>query len=265
MGVQVDAGILVQQARRRGQLLGRGGRREARGDRVLQAPVAVPALDQRAALGVATGRGIAQRRRRVAVHQHLAGDHPQAALLRGLEECLGGYRMDRAEHQRGSGAVAQQFVEEQLGLGGGVAGIGKALLGGKGVGFQPVQQLGAVGGDHSELRVMHMAVDEAGQQQALRMLLQRQVGGQLRQQVGCVIERAHVAVFDPQQAVLEILPGLVAEFRRVAEEMQDPPAMGRTAHRAPAVVGVQDKWGTKLPAGTASFISSAAGMALSPL
>ncbi|KEF90286.1 hypothetical protein RLJV_23680 [Pseudomonas aeruginosa] len=39
------------------------------------------------------------------------------------------------------------------------------------------------------------------------MLLQRQVGGQLRQQVGCVIERAHVAVFDPQQAVLEILPG----------------------------------------------------------
>lgn len=49
MGVQVDAGILVQQARRRGQLLGRGGRREARGDRVLQAPVAVPALDQRAA------------------------------------------------------------------------------------------------------------------------------------------------------------------------------------------------------------------------
>lgn len=39
--------------------------------------------------------------------------------------------MDRAEHQRGSGAVAQQFVEEQLGLGGGVASIGKALLGGK--------------------------------------------------------------------------------------------------------------------------------------
>lgn len=131
MGVQVDAGILVQQARRRGQLLGRGSRREAWGDRVLQAPVAVPALDQRAALGVAAGRGIAQRRRRVAVHQHFAGDHPQAALLRGLEECLGGYRMDRAEHQRGSGAVAQQFVEEQLGLGGGVAGIGEALLGGK--------------------------------------------------------------------------------------------------------------------------------------
>ncbi len=73
---------------------------------------------------------------------------------------------------------------------------------------------------------MHMAVDEAGQQQALRMFLQRQVGGQLWQQVGCVIERAHVAVFDPQQAVLEILPGLVAELRRVAEEMQDPPAMG---------------------------------------
>lgn len=120
----------------------------------------MPALDQRAALGVATGRGIAQRRRRVAVHQHLAGDHPQAALLRGLEECLGGYRMDRAEHQRGSGAVAQQFVEEQLGLGGGVAGIGKALLGGKG-GFQPVQQLRRRRRS-PELRVMHMAVDEAG-------------------------------------------------------------------------------------------------------
>ena len=40
--------------------------------------------------------------------------------------------MDRAEHQRGiGGAVAQQFVEEQLGLGGGVASIGKALLGGR--------------------------------------------------------------------------------------------------------------------------------------
>lgn len=134
--------------------------------------------------------------------------------------------MDCVEYQCGSGVVVQQFVEEQFGLGGGVVGIGKVLFGGKGVGFQLVQQLGVVGGDYFELWVMYMVVDEVGQQQVLWMFFQWQVGGQLWQQVGCVIECVYVVVFDLQQVVFEIFLGFVVEFCWVVEEMQDLFVMG---------------------------------------
>jgi hypothetical protein len=54
------------------------GRREARRERIHLAPVAVPAADQLGAVVVARLRGVAQELGAVAVHQHLAGDHPQS-------------------------------------------------------------------------------------------------------------------------------------------------------------------------------------------
>ncbi|OLQ71372.1 hypothetical protein BHX98_20520 [Acinetobacter baumannii] len=68
--------------------------------------------------------------------------------------------MHRAEHQRGGGAVAQQLAEKQLGLLAGVGHVAEAALVGEGVGFQPIQQLRAVGADDADLRVVDMGVDE---------------------------------------------------------------------------------------------------------
>ena len=127
----------------------------------------MPALDQGLAVGVAAFGGIGQVVRGVAVHHHLAGDQAQVELFRSAEQRVHRLRVHGAEHQCGGGAGAQQFLEEDTGHIGGVGRVGELLLGGEGVGVQPVQQLLAVGGDHAGLRVVDVGVDEAGGDQRI--------------------------------------------------------------------------------------------------
>jgi hypothetical protein len=106
--------VFLEQLAGQGQLFRRAGRGEARGDRIVQAALAVPALDQRLAFGVAGFGGVGQVVRGVAVHHHLAGDQAQVQALGLFEQGVDRLRVHAAEHQRGGGAVAQQFLEEDL-------------------------------------------------------------------------------------------------------------------------------------------------------
>ncbi len=187
----------------------------------------MPALDQLAAVGVAGLGGVGEELRGVAVHQHLAGDHPQIALLAGLEEGVHRLLVHRAEHQRGGGAVAQQLAEKQLGLLAGVGHVAEAALVGKGVGFQPIQQLRAVGADDADLRVVDMGVDETRSDQRVRVFDNLGAGRQGRQQFGGMADACDLAVLDDQQAVLEVFMGLLdAHFARVGEAVEQGGTVG---------------------------------------
>ena len=128
--------------------------------------MAVPALDQFARSALPVGGAVAQIRRTVAVHQRLAGYHAQAARRGGLEERIHRAAVYGREHLRGGGTVAQQFVEKEFGNGACVRCIAEARLGRIGVALEPVEQVAPVGGDHVELRIMDVGVDEARRQQA---------------------------------------------------------------------------------------------------
>ena len=226
VGVHIQVRVLAQQLAGQLQLLRRAGGGKARGDRIVQAALAVPALDQRLALGVAGFGGVGQVVRGVAIHQHLTGDHAQVELVGLLEEGVHRLRVHAAEHQGGGSAVAQQFLEEDRRHVAGVSLVFELPLGGEGVGVEPVQQLLAVGGDHAGLRVVDMGVDEAGGDQRVAVVLDVDAG-QLGQQLGSRADLSDLAVFDQQDAVLEILIGLLdTDHGRVGEAVQDGGAVG---------------------------------------
>ena len=205
--MHVQVGEFGEQLAGQGELLRRAGRGETRGDGVVQTALAVPALDQLAAVGVAGLGGVGEELRGVAVHQHFAGDHPQIALLAGLEEGVHRLLVHRAEHQRGGGAVAQQLAEKQLGL---LAGhVAEAALVGEGVGFQPIQQLRAVGADDADLRVVDMGIDEPGVISASGYSTTSVPAARVGSSSAAWPMRATPAVLDDQQAVLEVFMGLL--------------------------------------------------------
>ena len=67
--------------------------------------------------------------------------------------------MRAAIGNRGGGAVARQFVEEEFGIAGRMRGIAEFLLLDEGVFLQPFEQLRPIGGDHLGLRIMDVRVD----------------------------------------------------------------------------------------------------------
>ena len=148
VGLHQHVRMLAPQRARRIELRRRAGAGKARRDGIEGAPAAVPARDQRLGVVVALLRGVAQLVRRVAVHQHLAGDDPHAAALGLGEQRIDRLRIDRAEHQRRGRAVAQELVAEHLRHRGRVRRILERHLGRKSVAVEPVEQLLAVGGDH---------------------------------------------------------------------------------------------------------------------
>ena len=111
VGLQPAGRMLAPQCAGRVELRWRRRGGEARRDRVAQAPAPVPARDQRLRFVVAAPRGVAQRARRVAVHQHLAGDHPRAQSRRLVHEGVDRAGMHGAEHGRGRDALAQVLGE----------------------------------------------------------------------------------------------------------------------------------------------------------
>jgi hypothetical protein len=70
-------------------------------------------------------------------------------------------RVNRGKYQRGRRAIPQQGIREILGHVGRVRGVRKQALRGVRISLEPVEQLGATGSDHVDLRIMHVAVDES--------------------------------------------------------------------------------------------------------
>ena len=180
MGLHVQPRVVGQQLARHRQLLGAAGGGKTRCHRIGQPAPAVPALDQGGAIDAGLHHVVAQVVGRVAVHQHLAGDHAHAPLLGGGEQRVGAGRVHGGEHHRRRAAVRQQRVQKHVGCDLGKHRIGMARLSREGVGVEPVEQLGAPGRDHIDLRAVHMGVDEAWQQQAATVVeLQPVVAGRL--------------------------------------------------------------------------------------
>ena len=232
MRLHVQVRVFAQQLPGQRQLLRRAGGGEAWRHRIVQAAFAVPAFDQRLALLVAGFGGVGQVVWSVAVHHHLAGDHAQVEFFGGLEECLHRLRMHAAEHQRSGGAVAQQFLDENLRDVLGMGLVGELALAGEGVGVEPVQQLFAISADHAGLRQVDMRVDQAWGDQRVLIMGDFDLGGQARQQVMGVAQGADPAVVDDQQAVFEILVGrLDPHFSGVGEAVQDSGTVGFAGRR----------------------------------
>ena len=156
--------VLGDQRLRHLHLRRRRGDREAGGDGQIGAAATVPGGEHRVGVVVGGLGGVADAVGAVAVHHHLAADHPHARGPGGREEGV---------HRGGARAVGdavvvpwrEELVEEGPGDAGGVLRVGEARLRGEGVGVQPVEKLRPPGGDHLRLGHVDVGVDEARHQQ----------------------------------------------------------------------------------------------------
>ncbi len=158
------------------ELLGAGGRREARRDGVARAPAPVPARDQRLGAVMRALRRVAQRVGDVAVHAGQPGGDAHPARLGRGEEGVHACDMRGAEARHAGGAVKGQQVEMGRGHVGGVGRVAEARLRGEGVALQPLDQPLAPGRDDRGLRVVGMGVDEARRDQRVAMRRHRRLG-----------------------------------------------------------------------------------------
>ena len=157
------------------QLTRRRGDGETRRDDNPLPSAPVPSGDQRRRVVVGAVRAVAEDGGCVAVHARLAGQHHCAALLAFGEQGFGRDAMHRAVGDSRCRAVAQQFVDEEGGLAGGVFGRCVARFGREGVLLKPVEELGAVGGDDLRLGEMDVGIDEAGQDELVAVVVDHDV------------------------------------------------------------------------------------------
>ena len=226
MRLDPHIGELLRQFARAMQLRrGTGGRKTWR-DGVAQAVYPVPTADQRFGLAQAELRvGVAQPVGAVAVLQHFARDHAQAALLRFLHEHIDRRRVRGGKAQCGGHAVAHEFVQKEAGDLVRVSGVVKLLFMRKGVVLQPGQQ--AVGGraDHIGLRVMDVQIDKAGGDAQAGPMGHGQVGVVRRQlAVGADSMDAHDAVgfASSHQQTIGFVPNLGAVWVRKPQQTRAP-------------------------------------------
>ena len=116
--------------------------------------------------------------------------------------------------------MREQGIEKERRRGLGMAGVGMARLGGKGVRRQPVEQLAAVAGDDVELRAVHVRVDEAGHDEAARVLVALPaVAGRLGLDAGdaAALDQQPMAGAEAHRRGFGVAPGrLGAEVEQVA-------------------------------------------------
>ena len=174
MGLDVQIGMLGCEGACCFHLLRGRGDREARRDRVLDSRLAVPASDQRLRLVIAALRRIAQPVGRVAVHHHLAGDHPHAARLGGGEKRVDASRMDGGEGAGCRRPMREKQIEEHLRHARRMSAVGEAGFSRELVAVQPVEQLVAPARDDLDLGKMDMRIDEARYDEMRTMIDHRQ-------------------------------------------------------------------------------------------
>ncbi len=125
---------------------------------------------------------------------------------------------------RGRRARPHAFAQEHLRDIARVRGIGELLLRGERVVFEPVDELPAGRGDHLRLRVMHMRIDETGQDQRVP------VGRHLRVRRKRALRRLVVAehrdppvLHDEKRVALDAYRCRAAHFERVAVNVSAQP------------------------------------------
>ena len=84
-------------------------------------------------------RIVSQRLGAVTVHEHLARDEPHITRLGSLKNRVGRMRMDGAEYERRRGAIAQQFIDKNLGNFPRMIRVREFFLRGIGILVQPVE------------------------------------------------------------------------------------------------------------------------------
>ena len=159
---------------------------------------------------IARLRGIQQRRWRIAIHHHFAGNHAQITLAGLVEKHLHRMRVHGAVNHRRGGANAQALIEKQLRNFTRMIDIGKLLLGRKGVAVQPIDQLLAIGTDDLRLRVVHVQVDEARQDQGIGVSGDRRPGFERILQSGICAERLDAPVLNHHQRVSFVMHRCIA-------------------------------------------------------
>ena len=229
--LQVSARIGREQTAGQGQLRIAAGGGEAHGVGVGAAGAAVPALDELDAVALGAVQRVGEPRGGVAVHQAFAGDDAHAALLGGSEQGVGRGLVHRGEDHRGRRAMGQQRVKETARANGANGRVGIAQLGRKGVSLEPVQQLGAVAGNHLQLRHVHMGVDEARHQQLAAVVVLRPggVGGFGLHAGDAAVVHQQPVVRPPAQAG-RCLAGHAPA--RVGGEVEQIGAQGQPTHAA---------------------------------
>ena len=196
--------------------LGRGGG-EARGDAIELAALLMPPGDQRLRLRIARLGRIEQALRRVAIHKHLAGDHPRVEALRFLEQRVDRLRVNGAVDRSRRRSGAQKLAQEAAGHIVGMIGIGEVLLGDEGVFVEPFQQAGAKRADHLHLGIVHVSVDEAGADQRVGIMRDRHVCRQCLEPRLGILDAQKLAILDDDQRVRPIVQGVAGrEDERVA-------------------------------------------------
>ena len=236
MRLHVAVRMLGEQRAGHLHLLRRRGDGEARRDGVERTALAVPGDDQRLGVVVAGLRRVAKPLRRIAVHHHLAADDQHVALGCLREEGFGQFLVHRAIGSDRGRALPHHLVEEQPRDAAAMLRVEELGLLRKRVGVQPVEQLGAVGGDDLHLREMHMRVDEARQDEVRPVVDGRDIGAGLPRHIGIAADRGDLAVTDEHRAILLVaIGGAVAGAVGPAQERQRPAAEKQIGHLTSAL------------------------------
>ena len=127
-------------------------------------------------------------------------------------------------HRSTGGAVSQKLAQKKFRRLARNRGIAEPALLRKGVSLQPRQQLLAVGRDDVGLRVVHMRVDEAGQNQVTTPVIDASTGRQTDKQVRGVSDCSDPAAGDDHESVRNVMkgirrcPGIVVEPDEIASK-----------------------------------------------
>ena len=170
VGVHVHIRVFAGEAARFCELPLTGSHRETRCNCVAQAALPMPLVDQLQAVLISGFHVVSETIRAVLVHQDLARYEAHVKARRLVEYCVHRLWMNGRKYQCRCSAVSQQLIDEEVGDLRRVFSVRELLLGRIRVFVQPVEQLCAVGRNNIDLREMHVAIDQAGNDQLVTML-----------------------------------------------------------------------------------------------
>ncbi len=144
--------------------------------------------------------------------------------------------MYRGKNHRSRRAVLQHLIEKRVGNLRRVLGIGELRLLGVGVAVQPVEQLFTVGCDDVELGIVHVTIDETGENQLAAEVLDT---GSIRNVPG-LADSGDLPVVNEQRAVLDVLVSRIIEaVKDRAEKCLHRPSPSTSMTVSPSVCSSQ--------------------------
>ncbi len=167
--------LAPERAQRLQLLTARCGRKSWR-DRIGQTALAVPALQKPTTIVVCRLNRVPQPLRRVPVHAGFAANSAEPACLGLGKEGVDTLGVYGAETRHRGRAMAKRQIEEPRRNLGGIVRIAELHFLGKRIGVQPVDQPLAPTGDDAGLRIVHVGIDKARQDQGIAVVGDRRLG-----------------------------------------------------------------------------------------